>query len=128
MTCYWDGLIKSLDGADCDMLGLKDRSIYTLIDRLKALNCPTLDMKWQDVSITSSQIQENMSHIKDYPTSSAPQGYLCSTFDPFLCILSFLLQKTVHMDYCGSAIKYEPNTPSKTPLKYRCNRVHFWNL
>jgi hypothetical protein len=128
MTCYWDGVIKSLEKPDCDILGLKNRNIYTLIDRLKALNCRTLDMKWQNAPITSSQMDENMVHIKDYPRSSGPQGYLCSTFDPFLFLLSFLLKKPVHMDYCGSAIKYEPKICSNTPLKYRCNRGHFWNL
>ena len=128
MTCYWDGVIKSLEKPDCDILGLKDRNIYTLIDRLKALNCRTLDMKWQNAPITSSQMDENMVHIKDYPRSGASQGYLCSTFDPFLFLLSFLLKKPVHMDYCGSAIKYEPKICSNTPLKYRCNRGHFWNL
>jgi hypothetical protein len=128
MTCFWNGLIKSLDKEDCDILGLKDRSIYTLIDRFKALNCPTLDMKWQNMSITSSQIDENMTHITDYQKSEAPRGYLCSTFDPFLFLLSFLLKKPIHMSFCGSDIKYESNTHTRTPLKYRCNRGHFLHL
>ena len=128
MTCFWDGIIKSLDKEDCDLLGLKDRNLYTLIDQLKTLNCPTIDMKWQNGPITASQIDENMAHIKDYQRSSAPQGYLWTSFDPFLFLLSFLLNKPVHMDCCGSAIKYEPKTHTKTPLKYRCNRGHFWHL
>ena len=126
MTCFWDGILNSLDKEDRHKIGLTTNNIYNLIDRLKTINCPTIDMKWQNELITNSQIKANMTHIKDYQKHNAPKGYMCSTFDPFLFLLAFVLKKPVNFIYCGHTINYEsPNSIGKC-LNYKCNRGHFW--
>ena len=126
MTCFWNGIMKSLDKEDKIILDIKDRNIYKLISRLKELNCKTENMKWQNQNITNNQIKENMEHIKIYNIHSARNGYLCSTFDPFLFLLSYKLNKIVIFKYCGRNIKYEPENPKDKTLKYKCNTRHFW--
>lgn len=126
MTCFWDGIMKSLNKEDKEILEIKDRNIYKLIYRFKEINCPTKDMKWQNEVITEKQIKENMEHIKIYNIKSARNGYLCSTFDPFLFLLSYKLNKIINFKYCRSNIKYEPKNPKEKKLNYKCNTRHFW--
>jgi len=118
--------MKSLNKEDKDILDIKDRNIYKLISKLKELNCKTENMKWQNEKITDNQIKENMEHIKTYDIKSARNGYLCSTFDPFLFLLSYKLSKIINFNYCGRNIIYEPENPKDKILKYKCNRRHFW--
>ena len=42
MTCFWDGIMKSLTKSDRELLGLRTANIYTLIERLQHLNCKPL--------------------------------------------------------------------------------------
>lgn len=126
MTCFWDGIMKSLNKEDESILDIKDRNIYKLISKLKELNCETENMKWQNEKITDNQIKENMEHIKTYDIKSARNGYLCSTFDPFLFLLSYKLSKIINFNYCGCNIKYEPENSKDKTLNYTCNTRHFW--
>lgn len=126
MTCFWDGIMNSLEKEDRNILGIKDRNIYTLIDKLQKISCPTKEMKWQNKLITESQINENIEHIKAYNKHNAPMGYLCSTFDPFLFLLSYKLKKSINFIYCGNKIRYDPPNPKGKCLNYKCNRGHFW--
>ena len=127
MTCFWDGIIKSLTKADKDILGLQNVSVYALIDNLKALNCKTTDMQWQGVSLTNKQLNENIAHISEYKKHSAGGGYLCSTCDPFLFLVSFLLKRPIKFNYCATVINYTPLLSIKDKLYYNCNRGHIWS-
>ena len=126
MTCFWDGIINSLDKEDREKLGLKTNNIYSLIDKLKTINCSTKNMRWQNELITECQIKENMAHIENYNKKNAPRGYQCSTFDPFLFLLAFILKKNVNFIYCGHIVKYESSNSNGKCLNYKCNRGHFW--
>ena len=90
MTCFWDGILNSLDKEDRSIIGLKTNNVCNLIDKLKAINCSTKNMKWQNKLITENQIKENMIHIETYNKNNASNGYQCSTCDPFLFLLAFI--------------------------------------
>ena len=49
-----------------------------------------------------------------------------STFDPFLFLLSHILNKPINYMYCGYEIKYIPYNSNKKPLSYNCDKRHFW--
>lgn len=126
MTCFWDGIMNSLGNDDRELLGLRDRSIYSLIDILKNKNCKTTNLKWQGKVLSNNEINQNIEHIKNYNKNIAPNGYLCSTCDPFLALLSYILNKVIVFNYCGHKIEFEPINSKPQRYYYRCNTGHFW--
>ena len=127
MTCFWDGIMHSLDNSDKDRLGLANKnSIYSLIECLQKRNIKTKNVYWQGMKLTDMQLKENMEHIRLYNRSSAPGGYLCSTCDPFLILLCELLEKNINHFYLGNKIMYENRNNSKQTYNYKCNTGHFW--
>jgi len=125
MTCFWDGIMGSLNKNDKKELGLNDNNIYTLIEILQKKNIKTENIKWQRKKLTDRELKENMKHIGSYKKSTAKGGYLCGTQDPFLLLLCFLLKRKIHFIYCGTLIEYEPFSVKKETLKYKCDRGHF---
>ena len=125
MTCFWNGIINSLAYNDLEILDIKSKNIYNLIDSLKNKNCEYTGVKWQNNVINRHQINENIEHIKCYDKNTAGQGYLCSTCDPFLILLSYLLKIDIIHNYCGNIIKYTNNNSSKC-FYYKSNSGHFW--
>ncbi len=125
MTCFWNGIVNSLAESDMMILDVKSKNIYNLIDSLKNKNCEPTQVKWQNNVISKLQINENKEHIKSYDKKTANQGYLCSSCDPFLILLSQLLKIDIIHNYCGNIIKYT-NKYSKKCIYYKSNRGHFW--
>ena len=59
MTCFWDGIMQSLDDNEKSLLGLDNKnSIYSLIDSLKQKNRETNNVLWQNSKFRKSQIIE----------------------------------------------------------------------
>ena len=60
MTCFWDGIISSLDKDDLNILGLKftpnPHEISTL---LKQLNKTTSNVNWEGKPLRLNEIEEN---------------------------------------------------------------------
>ena len=126
MTCFWDGILRSLEPNDRVLLELGEKADYhDLIERLKRKNVLTDGLRWQGVPLSQKQLEENRSHVSEFVAGSAPQGYLCSTFDPFL-LLSHLLRKKIAFSYCNHLIEIEPTGESNGTLRYSCNASHFW--
>ena len=126
MTCFWDGIKNSLENEDRELLGLKDNNIYTLINTLKEKNTITKGVKWQSKTLNDTDLQLHFDHIKNYDPNTARLGYLCSSCDAFLALLSFLLNKTFIFDCYGTEIKFEPENSSNKTYYYACNFGHFW--
>ena len=60
MTCFWDGIIQSLNNDEKNILNLKDNNIYSLIEILKEKNCETKNIKWQESELSNQLIKENI--------------------------------------------------------------------
>lgn len=125
MTCFWDGIMKSLTKSDRELLGLRTANIYTLIERLQHLNCKTTNINCQNIRLSNQQLDENMEHVRIYKKTTARSGYLCSPQDPFLFLLSFLLHRPIKFNYCGNNIHYTHALATGKLLQYKCNRGHF---
>ena len=136
MTCFWDGIFASLDQEDKHKLGLltsgrRSRGstmVQNLISALKEKNCETKGLRWQRSVLSDNDIKQNVTHIQEYDGRTAGGGYLCSTCDPFLALLSYLLGKNIHLNYCGHCILFSPatlTTPTQT-YYFQCNQGHFW--
>jgi len=127
MTCFWDGIMRSLDNNDKKLLELENKnSIYSLIESLKKKNKKVENVLWQNSELSNRQKDENKEHIRLYDKNTAKGGYLCSTCDPFLILLCNLLEKDIHHDYLGNKISYKYKNSKKGTYFYKSNRGHFW--
>lgn len=131
MTCFWDGMLASLTGDDRQRLGMNPSrrgTVQQLIQCLKHANCETKAMQWQGVMLRSQELKQNVEHVNAYDARTANQGYLCSTCDPFLALLSYLIKKKIRLNYCGHIIEFAPcdATDAAKTYCYKCNRGHFW--
>ena len=124
MTCFWDGLIKSLDNDDLKKLNIQTRKIIDFIDILKKNVRKTNNVNWQNKPLTENQLLENIEHIKSYDKKAISNGYLCSTCDPFLLLFSELLNLDIVHTYLGNKIIYS-NTNSTKIYYFTSNRRHF---
>tara|TARA_B100001093_G_scaffold519731_1_gene610140 strand:+ start:1061 stop:1459 length:399 start_codon:yes stop_codon:yes gene_type:complete len=127
MTCFWDGILNSLNNDEKNKLGLENKnSIYCLIDCLKNLNNKTQNVLWQNRNLSCNELKENYEHIRLYNKTSAKNGYLCSTCDPFLILLCEILEKDLSHYYLGNNISYKNTKKNMGKINYQSNRGHFW--
>ena len=140
MTCFWDGIINALlKNNIIPNTSPKDPS--NLVNYLIKNNKKTIDVTWNNEILTSKQLQENYDHIKDFDSNKIRNGYDCSTFDPFLFLISQHFQIDIYHRYCQNSIKYIYNPPQNTIITYNkqinlnkkiinvaSNQGHFWAL
>ena len=109
MTCFWNGIIDSLTPKERDILQIR-RPIYKeLIPVLKQKNTKPISIKWNGKLLTSKEQNEFVEHIKSYDIKTARNGYYCSVCDPFLALISHLLEVRIVHNYLGKQMIYEPN-------------------
>jgi hypothetical protein len=76
-------------------------------------------------------MQENKERIKNFDISSIISGYDCSTFEPFLFLISQIYRVDIKHNYNGNMItyKYIGNTDKNICNKllyFNSDRGHFW--
>ena len=107
MTCFWEGILSSLDNHDLKLINISTKPpILQFINTLKNKNTKTNHILWNNNQITSKQLIENFTHVKDFSTSNINNGYLCSTFEPFLFLIAQLFSIDIIHNYNGNIIKY----------------------
>jgi len=127
MTCFWDGILSSLDNHDLKLIDISEKPpILQFINTLKNKNTKTNHILWNNNQITSKQLIENFTHVKDFSTSNINNGYLCSTFEPFLFLIAQLFSIDIIHNYNGNIIKYTNIEKSRKTVKYKSNTGHFW--
>jgi len=127
MTCFWDGILSSLDNHDLKLIDISIKPpILQFINTLKNKNTKTNHILWNNNQITSKQLIENFTHVKDFSTSNINNGYLCSTFEPFLFLIAQLFSIDIIHNYNGNIIKYTNIEKSRKTVKYKSNTGHFW--
>ena len=66
MTCFWDGIFKSLNQEDFKFIGEKKINISNFINILKIKNTGMNDVLWQNTKLKKQEMKEHMTAIKDY--------------------------------------------------------------
>uniref|UniRef100_A0A6C0B4Q2 Uncharacterized protein n=1 Tax=viral metagenome TaxID=1070528 RepID=A0A6C0B4Q2_9ZZZZ len=122
MACFWEGILSSLSTVDKVKLGINNH-IPNLIEALKKYNTHDITVLWQNKDISKKEKDENYTHINDYSVNSYNKGYLCSTCDPFLILVSHILHVDIHHEYLNNVIKYSSNS-DKTYV-FKSNSGHF---
>tara|TARA_B100001093_G_C26734865_1_gene973937 strand:+ start:472 stop:861 length:390 start_codon:yes stop_codon:yes gene_type:complete len=127
MTCFWNGILSSLTIDDFKYIGLENKpNIQEFILILKNKNIKTVNTTWNNESLSNKQIEENMTHIRDFNTRDINNGYYCSSCEPFLFLITQLFSISINHNYNGHIIKYRINKTPRKLVKYRSDTGHFW--
>ena len=109
MSCFWDALIKKINYHDHKLyFKLNKINPYNFASVLKKKNKFVNTVIVNNIKINLNQQKENFEHIKIYDLNTINDGYLCSTFDPFLILISDLLSITINNKFNNSLIIYKP--------------------
>lgn len=125
MSCFWDGLLRRLDGNDLEILKLdKKPSAQQFAIHLKKLNKLCNNVVWNEQKLSTQFLYECRNAINEYDPNTVNKGYFCSTCDPFLILLCDLLNISLVHNYNGNIVKYDVKSPRKT---FNCssNTRHF---
>ena len=125
MTCVWTSIIKTLEPEDVKKLG---STPHALVNTLKQLNTITLGVMWQGQLVIPKQLQENKEWVDNYDTTLIASGHLTGSADPFIFLISFLLNIRIIHCFNGNLIIYMPplNKPRYT-IRLRSSGSHMTN-
>ena len=127
--CFWNGILSKLNDEDYKFANFNfiqsTNKINFFIEQLILKNTRTNKIQWQNSLLSKKEINENFEHVQNFNKSSINNGYDCSTFDPFLLLITELFQLEIVHLYCGNNILYKADNPRKKILFYS-NRGHFW--
>jgi len=126
MTCFWDGIIRSLTQEDLQLLNSnKNINNKDFILLLKKNNKICNNVKWQEENLNEQLLKENYEMVKNFNENNINQGYDCSSCDPIMILLSELFNITIHHNFNGNNIKYT-HMESRKIINYKSNRSHFY--
>ena len=127
MSCFWDTLLSRIKKDDIQtILSLHNPTPKDFANTLKNKNIPTDNVLWMGEEIRQQMKEENMKHINDYNSSTIPNGYLCSTCDPFLLLITELFQIKIIHHYNKVVINYQHKTNIKYTITIHNNKGHMW--
>ena len=124
MTCFWDGIISSLNNQDYQVAGIRKARHRDFINQLKAKNKMVSSVSWQGNKLTEQEMKEHMEAIKDYNVNGIGSGHLTSTCDSFLLLVCELFKVNIKHKYMNTNIIYQHDNGRKT-LTFSSNRGHF---
>lgn len=127
MTCFWDGIMSSLDDIDFNLLGFyKHTSIRNFITCLKQKNCKTNNVEWNGELLSEQLLTENMLAVENYNIDEISNGHLTSSCDYFLCLLCEILRiKIVHV-FMNTVIVYSNIKQNTKTIKFGSTNSHFF--
>lgn len=125
MSCFWDALIKKIKYNDLYYLTNNDIiNPINLALKLKEKNIIVNNIFVNKKQITNKQQKENFEHINIYKVNTINNGYNCSTFDPFLILISKLLSITIKNNFNNHLIIYEPYIYSRYTINLKNDIGH----
>lgn len=129
MSCFWIGLLNGIKIDDYSIIkynniGLKPHPAE-FVQLLKNINVITPNILWNDEELIRNQLDENFQAINQLDINSINNGYLCSTFEPFLFLICELLQITIIHNYINNKIIYKHKTNNRYILKFKSSDSHF---
>ena len=76
MTCFWDGIISSLNIEDFQKIDINIKpSPKNFVEKLKKYNIKTHNVCWCGEKITDKQMKENYEAIQNYHINTIHKGY-----------------------------------------------------
>lgn len=106
MTCFWDAILHGLSNINICF----DNQI-NFVKYLKNNNKKTTNVIPINTPLSEKRLEENFTSISNYNENSIYEGYLCSSIDPFLLLISELYNINIYHNFNGSNIDYIHNNP-----------------
>ena len=127
MTCFWDGILRSLDPNDfLFAMRRKTKPNKTeFIHWLKNANSSPIDIYWNNKRLTQQEQIEHKEAIGCYKVSDIRAGHMCSSCDSFLLLIAQLFQVTIQHSYMNNLITYTNIKNSRKTLRFVSNSTHF---
>jgi hypothetical protein len=126
MTCFWDGIIKSLKKEDFDYVKFdKSKSPVNLINFLKKNNKKMINVLWQNNILREQEMEEHLSWINEYNINDISNGHLTSICDPFLLLICELFCVNIKHQYNKYCIMYVNKNKARKTLIFSSNNGHF---
>jgi hypothetical protein len=125
MTCFWDGIFKSLNNDDFKLIGEKKTNIRNFINILKIKNTQMNDVLWQNTALKKQEIKEHMEAIKDYNVCKIHGGHFTSSCDSFLLLVCQLFQVKIIHRYMKHTIIYQNSKKERKILHFSSSQSHF---
>ena len=129
MSCFWNALLQSIHSEDLNTYFDNDNFVvnpYNLVIILKYLNKIEVEILWNNMELTLQNKKENFEAINYYNPNSIMDGYLCSTCDPFLILLTDYLEITIIHNYNGSIITYKNKNKNRYQIEIKSDLGHCW--
>ena len=127
MTCFWDGIIKSLTNNEIKRICNSNKKITAnkFAKFLKSKNKKPKNVLWQDSELTEKELQEHFDAVKELDLQKIGNGYLCSICDSYLLLLCELLEITIIHKYLNNVIIYKHKNNNRRTIKYKSTNGHF---
>lgn len=125
MTCFWDGIFKSLNQKDFKFIGEKKINISNFINILKIKNTEMNDVLWQNTKLKKQEMKEHMTAIKDYKICKIHGGHLTSSCDSFLLLVCQIFQVKIIHRYMKHTIIYQNSKKERKTLNFSSSQSHF---
>lgn len=125
MTCFWNGIMKSLNKNDFDLINEKKSSHIELITMLKRRKTPMINVLWENQKLSKNEIKEHLLAIDEYDINGIPGGHLTSSCDSFLLLICELFKVNIEHMYMIHTIKYSNTKEVRKTICYSSNDKHF---
>lgn len=127
MSCFWDTLLNRIKKEDIHtILSLHNPTPKDFVTALKNKNISTENVLYGGIELSKQMKEENIEHIKEYDSNTITNGYLCSTCDPFLLLITELFQIEINHHYNKTLINYQHKINNKYTIKIQSNKGHMW--
>lgn len=124
MTCFWDGILTSLNTIDFNKYHVqKPTSIHRLDQFIKTHNILATRIKWNNKKLSPQELREHYDHVNTIKISS--QGYPCGGCDSVLLLLSKLFRINISHNYRNIKFTYTYKKYSKSVIRYKSSSSHF---
>ena len=128
MTCFWDGVIASLDQNDFAFIGEIKSNVVEFIKMLKRRSIKMENVMWQNKIIKGQELDEHLVAITEYNIQGIRSGHLTSVCDSFLLLVSELFCVDIHHRYMNTNIIYKNRKNSRKQLTFSSTGGHFVNI
>jgi hypothetical protein len=126
MTCFWDGILRSLKKDDFDYIQYRlSKRPTDFIQYLKKHKKPMVNVLWQNNALKKQEIEEFLQWIEEYNINGIHNGHLTSVCDPFLLLICELFCVNIKHQYNKHTIIYKNKHNARKTLIFSSNNGHF---
>ncbi len=126
MTCFWDGILKSLKQDDLNYVKYnKPKKPIHFITFLKNNKKEMNNVLWQNNVLRKQEIKEHLEWINEYNVKNIKNGHMTSVCDPFLLLICELFSVNIKHNYNKNTIMYTNKKKVRKTLIFSSNNGHF---